>query len=119
MIKNRDFLEIKKVNPHTDDKKNYVYTSADEFKQDYLSEEITDKNFKNYNYVLIPIEYTPCNEKNVTPVDYTVKGNNIDVTIHYTKKCEGVCSDLIKYYSLQVKKNITKANVKIHSKKIN
>ena len=98
-------------------KENYVFTSYEEYKKVFGTDKLSESDFKNNNYLLLSISYNPCNEKEITPTNYSVNGNNIKVSITYKSTC-GVCAKENVYYLLKVNKNITSPNVNIEYKAI-
>ena len=62
--------------------------------------------------------YDSCSESNVTPTDYKIKGNNIDITVKYEAKC-GLCVQSYMYYLLKVSKDINTVTLNIDYKAIN
>ncbi len=98
-------------------KENYVFTSYEEYKKVFGTDKLSESDFKNNNYLLLNIGYDPCNEKEITPTNYSVNGNNIKVSITYKSTC-GICASENVYYLLKVNKNITSPNVNIEYKEI-
>lgn len=98
-------------------KDNYVFTSYEEYKKVFSSDELNENDFKNNNYLLLNISYNPCNEKEITPTNYSVNGNNIKVSITYKSTCGGCASKNV-YYLLKVDKNITNPSVSVEYKEI-
>ena len=93
--------------------KDYVITSYEDYHKKFgSSNNITKDDFKSNNFVLIPVMYDSCSESNIKPTDYSVQGNNIEVTIEYDASC-GVCAPEYIYYLLRVDKNITKVHLNI------
>lgn len=100
------------------DEENYVFTNYNDYHNKFNSNELTENDFNNHNYVLVSIRYDSCSESDITPTDYTIKGNNIDVMVKYKASC-GVCATEYMYYLLKVDKSITSANVNITYEAIN
>lgn len=98
-------------------KENYVFTSYEEYKKVFGTDKLSESDFKNNNYLLLNIGYDPCNEKEITPTNYSVNGNNIKVSITYKSTC-GICASENVHYLLKVNKNITSPNVNIEYKEI-
>ena len=90
----------------------YVFTNYDEFKNKFQTEELNENNFDEYNYVAFKVFYDECSEENITPTDYKINGNNIEVQVSYHAKC-GLCAPQYLYYLIEVDKDIHDANVSI------
>lgn len=120
--KETNFIYLKSVLSNKVDneilkKDNYVFTSYEEYKKVFGTLKLSENDFKDNNYLLLNIGYDPCNEKEITPTNYSVNGNNIKVSITYKSTC-GVCAKENVYYLLKVNKNITSPNVNIEYKAI-
>ena len=120
--KEDDFIYLKSVLSNKVDneilkKDNYVFTSYEEYKKVFGTDKLSESDFKNSNYLLLNISYNHCSEKEITPTNYSVNGNNIKVSITYKSTC-GVCAKENVYYLLKVNKNITSPNVNIEYKAI-
>lgn len=120
--KETNFIYLKSVLSNEVDneilkKDNYVFTSYEEYKKVFGTLKLSENDFKDNNYLLLNIGYDPCNEKEITPTNYSVNGNNIKVSITYKGTC-GVCAKENVYYLLKVNKNITSPNVNIEYKAI-
>lgn len=98
-------------------KENYVFTSYEEYKKVFGTDKLSESDFKNNNYLLLSISYNPCSEKEITPTNYSVNGNNIKVAVTYKRTC-GICASENVYYLLKVNKNITSPNVNIEYKEL-
>lgn len=97
---------------------NYVFTNYDDYYNVFHSKKIKKTDFENNNYVIISLRDNGCGEKEVTPTDYTINGNNIIVDIKYKAGC-GECASMTSYYLLKVNKSITTVNVKKNYKAVN
>jgi len=97
---------------------NYVFTNYYDYYNVFNSNKLTKEDFKNNNYALITINYDSCSESNITPTDYTIKDNKINVTVKYKRSC-GVCAPRYIYYLLKIDKNITYADINVDYKAIN
>lgn len=120
--KETNFIYLKSVLSNKVDneilkKDNYVFTSYEEYKKVFGTLKLSENDFKDNNYLLLNIGYDPCNEKEITPTNYSVNGNNIKVSITYKSTC-GICASENVYYLLKVNKNITSPNVNIEYKAI-
>lgn len=120
--KETNFIYLKSVLSNKVDneilkKDNYVFTSYEEYKKVFGTLKLSENDFKDNNYLLLNIASDPCNEKEITPTNYSVNGNNIKVSITYKSTC-GVCAKENVYYLLKVNKNITSPNVNIEYKAI-
>ena len=116
--KENDFIYLKSVPSNEILKKdNYVFTSYEEYKKVFGTLKLSENDFKNNNYLLLNISYDPCNEKEITPTNYSINGNNIKVLITYKSTCGGCAKENV-YYLLKVNKNITSPNVNIKYKEI-
>ena len=120
--KETNFIYLKSVLSNKVDneilkKDNYVFTSYEEYKKVFGTLKLSENDFKDNNYLLLNIGSDPCNEKEITPTNYSVNVNNIKVSITYKSTC-GVCAKENVYYLLKVNKNITSPNVNIEYKAI-
>ena len=98
--------------------KGYVFRDYDDFKTKLNSNKLKEKDFENNNYVLIPISYDECAEKDVTPAKYTIRDNNIDVLVEYEANCGG-CASINEYYLIKVDKKVVFSSVDIKYKATN
>ena len=120
--KETNFIYLKSVLSNEVDneilkKDNYVFTSYEEYKKVFGTLKLSENDFKDNNYLLLNIGYDPCTEKEITPTNYSVNGNNIKVSITYKSTCGGCAKENV-YYLLKVNKNITSPNVDIKYKEI-
>ena len=120
--KETNFIYLKSVLSNKVDneilkKDNYVFTSYEEYKKVFGTLKLSENDFKDNNYLLLNIGYDPCTEKEITPTNYSVNGNNIKVSITYKSTCGGCAKENV-YYLLKVNKNITSPNVNIEYKAI-
>ncbi|MDE6284148.1 MAG: hypothetical protein K2M17_00160 [Bacilli bacterium] len=115
---NDDFVYIGTFEESIFDKENYVFTDYTDLKSKFDSSNLTANDFKKNNYVLVAMKYNTCSEDEVTPTDYTINGNKIDIIVKYKAEC-GFCAPEYMYYLLKVDKNITQADVNIEYKMIN
>ena len=122
---NPDFISLGYYNLDIDD--NYVFTSYDEYYEKVQVEPhvssfnkyaVNEDDFKKNNYVLIKVQFDSCADRNITPTDYKINGNNIDVTFKYERSC-GVCPSQNAYFLLKVSKSLTKANVDLNYEAVN
>lgn len=118
IVANNDFVFIGNFYERVIDEQNYVFTNYNDYYNKFNSNELTENDFKSSNYVVIFISYDSCAESDITPTDYTINGNNIDITVKYKASCGG-CAPEYMYYLLKVDKSITTANVNINYKAIN
>ena len=118
IIANNDFVYMGLFNQSVVDEKNYVFTNYNDYYNKFNSDKLTENDFKSNNYVLVSVRYDSCSKSNVTPTDYTIKNNNIDIIVTYKARCGG-CAVKNTYYLLKVDKSITAANVNINYKSIN
>ena len=101
IIRDKKFLNAGNRIDEEYEEKNKVFTNYEEYKEVFNSDEITEKDFEENNYVLIDIKYDPCRDKNLIPISHTINENNIDVVISYEAGC-GVCPQDHEYYLLKV-----------------
>ena len=116
--KNENFILLKTVSEKIDIDENYIFRSYDDFKNKFNSDLLTEEDFLKNNFVLIPLQYNYCGKSDVTPVDYSINGENIKVEIEYTAKC-GVCSPEYIYYLLRVEKSLTSVKLDLDYQAIN
>ena len=118
VILNEDFVLMESSFDSKDKYKNYVFTDYNDYNEAFHSNKLNKNDFENSNYVAVFIRYNPCSESDITPTDYTIKGNNIEVYVKYNASC-GLCAQEYMYYLLKVDKSITTANVNINYKAVN
>ena len=121
IIQGEDFIYIDVINDerltNSDTYKDKVFTNYLDFTNMFNSDKLTKENFINNNYVLIPINYNACNQSDVTPVRYTINGNNINVLFNYYHRC-GICENVIKFYVLKVSKQMINVNLEIKKEEV-
>lgn len=108
-INKEDFYKIEKSDWEDAELKDW-YTNYEDFKEDIKSVEISKKDFQNYNFAVIALDYDSCSQYNVTPTKYEVHKNNIAVTVEYNEGC-GVCPPTEDYYLLKVDKKEEAKNI--------
>ncbi len=111
--KSKTFIYVGDYEENIVDDDNYVFTSYEDFFIKTKSNKLNEEDFKNNNYVLIPIKYDECSEYDIKPSNYIIKDNNISIEVTYKHKC-GVCPVSYLYYLLKVDKNLknTKLDIK-------
>ena len=115
-LSNEDFVELSRnVNIKED---SHLFTTYDDFYHTMKSKELSVQDFQYNNYVFFKVIYNVCSEKEITPVSYTIDGENIDITINYIGSCDD-CILKEKYYALKVDKSLTKANVNLNYHMLN
>ena len=107
---NSDFIYLKNFKNEANLDTNYVFTNYEDYKEKIGSDVLSAKDFEKNNYVLVVLDYNPCAEDNVTPTDYKVSSNKIDITVKYEGKC-GLCAPEYLYYLLKVDKDVTEAEL--------
>lgn len=115
IAKNDNFVYINNYEDplfEPNESKNYVFTEYSDYKSKFNEDILTEKDFKNSNYVLIPINYDSCTDKDIHPTDYSIKGNKIEVKVKYTASC-GVCAPNYMYYLLKVDKSLDNVEVNV------
>lgn len=116
---NKDFVYISSYNNKIPiDNDNYVITNYNDYKNIFNSNELTEKDFENNNYAIVEIIYDPCSKDNITPVEYKIEDEEININVKYTASCGG-CALSYKYYLLPISKNIIKTKVNINDEAIN
>lgn len=117
---NKDFIYIGDFqnNSIEIENNNYIITNYNDYQNKFASNKLTEKDFESNNYVIVEIQYDSCSESDITPVDYKIKENIIDIKIKYKASC-GVCAPGYKYYLLPINKSITTAEVNLDFKAIN
>ncbi len=108
--KKNDFVFIGNYHEKTILEDNYIFTNYDDFHNKIESDVLSEKDFKDNNYVLFSVMYDQCSESDITPVNYEFEGSNINVVITYTASC-GVCAPENLYYLLKISKNYDKVNI--------
>lgn len=112
------FIYLGSYREDLDLEENYVFTSYDEFKEIFEDSKLTEEDFKNNNYILIPIGYDSCSERNIEPVSYKIDGKNVIVNVEYEASC-GVCPLDYMYYLIKADKDLTEINLDINYKAVN
>ena len=107
---NPNFVYIEDLDEDLDIDDNYVFTNYTDYFEVFNSNVLTEKDFENYNYALIRISYDTCTDRNITPTDYNIEDENINVTFKYYGSC-GVCVPGYKYYLLKIDKSMTKVKI--------
>ena len=83
-------LEIKDT-PVNSINKYMLYTNYEDLISDFKDSKITKDDFKDKNVLVIKVDYNPCSEEDITPVNYEIKKNKIDIEIEYKSVC-GLCA---------------------------
>ena len=110
-------LEIKDT-PVNSINKYMLYTNYEDLISDFKDSKITKDDFKDKNVLVIKVDYNPCSEEDITPVNYEIKKTKIDIEIEYKSVC-GLCAPDELYYALKISRDITKPEVNIESKALN
>lgn len=97
------------------EQKNIVLKTYDEYTKYFDNDILTEKDFNNYNYLIIPITYNGCSESEIVPTEYKIDGKDIEVKITYTASC-GLCAPEYMYYLLKIDKELTDVNLSTESK---
>ena len=118
VMPNSSFVYMGNDKERVTDEENIVFTNYEDYYAKFSDSKLTSSDFDKYNYVLISIEYDSCADKNIVPTDYTIDGNDINVSIKYEASC-GVCPFAYMYYLLKVDKSITTANVNVDYQAVN
>ena len=113
-----DFVYMGEYNNQDIDRYNNVFTNYDDYNKVFDSNKLKKEDFKDNNYVLIPIVYDSCSEYDIKPTGYKINGNDIEVKVKYKGKCGG-CAPQYMYYLLKVDKSVTTADVMIDAKMTN
>ena len=72
-----------------------------------VNSDISENDFKNSNYLLLPVKYDPCSEEDLKIEDYNINNNTANIEISYKAKC-GVCAPDYEFFILKLAKNIKK-----------
>ena len=135
---NTTVIEIEKIKAHPDFiylgvyddidvEDGYVFTNYEEYIEkieidpvvsSFNKYAVDEKDFQKNNYVFIKVVRDSCSESDITPTNYKINGENIDITFKYKGGC-GVCAPEIMYYLLKVSKDVTEVKVNSHYKMIN
>lgn len=94
------------------DQNNYILTNFDEYKKYFDSKDITEEDFENNNYIVVPITYDSCSESDIKISGSEIIDNQIDVLVSYTAKC-GLCASQYIYYLLKVDKDVKDVNINL------
>jgi len=98
--------------------KNYVIKTYEEYINLFNDDKLTEEDFNDYNYILVPITYDVCADTDIEPVSYKVSDNKYTVKFQYKAEC-GVCPSEYMYYALKVDKNVTDIDLDIKYEAIN
>lgn len=90
----------------------YLFKDNNELQSYYDISNITDKDFKKYNYLAIRVNYDECSEKELIPHHYIMKDKVLYVYFTYNASC-GVCTPKDVYYILEMDKEIEFDDVKV------
>ena len=112
--KKDDFVYMGVYEREVIDRYNDVFTNYNDYNKAFNSDKLTKKDFENNNYVVVSIMYDSCSEYDITPTNYKVNGNDIEVEVKYKGKCGG-CAPEYMYYLLKVDKSVTNVNVMVDS----
>ncbi len=113
-----DFIYMGTSSEKITQNENYIFTTYEDYYEKFKSNKLTKKDFKYKNYALIAINYDSCSEEKITPKEYNIKNNNINVIINYKAKC-GNCANSYIYYLLPINKKRTINNINITYEAIN
>ncbi len=92
---------------------NVVLTSYDEYKKIFNSDKLTEEDFENNNYVVLETAFNPLSDRNITPVSYELKVNNLEVEIAVDTECEeGEVN--YNYYLFKADKSLSMVQVEIN-----
>lgn len=120
IVKNENFIFIEDSDDFfNEDKKtnDYIFNNYEDFYDNFKSDKLKKEDFNDYNYLLINIDYNPCSEKNITPTDYNINGDNIDITVKFESVCGG-CGPRRLYYLLKLDKNINFLKTNLNYKSV-
>ena len=118
IIKDPNFVYAGHFLEEEKEENNIVFTNYEDYQKLFEEGDLTEEDFQENNYVLIPITYDICTDKNITPTDHQIENNNIKVTFKYERSC-GVCPPDQIYYLLKVDKSIEEAKVEIDYHAVN
>lgn len=119
VVKNKyKFIYLGSYNDDLELKDNYVFSSYEEFIKIFKDSKLSEKDFENNNYILIPIKYDYCSEQNIKPISYKIDGNKVVVNVEYEAHC-GVCPLEYMYYLIKVSKDISSVDLDIKYKATN
>lgn len=115
LIPSKDFIKanLKDTEEITD---NIIYSNYSELEEDFSSS-ITENEFINNHYLLIPI-LDGCTKEEITPTDYKIKNREVSITIKYKAICGG-CAPSYEYYLLPIPKELKQPTVEINYQAVN
>lgn len=82
------------------------------------NEKLSEKEFTDNNYIIIPVNIDSCSEEDVTPTDYKIGKDTITIEFSYISKC-GLCASYYDYYLLKVDKDVLDQEIKVNYKAMN
>ena len=97
---------------------NKTIQTYDDYKNIFKSNELTEEDFKDNNYILIKINYNSCSEEDVEIKEYEANEKKVNIVVTYRKEC-GLCARMTDYYLLKVNKNIIDPVINIDYKATN
>ena len=115
---NSNFIKLSDKNINQNLGYSHIITSYNQFMSEIGTNDLQESDFNAFNYAFFTIQYDSCREKDLTPVDYTIDGNNIKINFTYKAVCGG-CAPYYDEYLLKVDKSITTANIDIDYKALN
>lgn len=95
-----------------------IVTSYKQYRILFDNDKVSEKDFINNNYLIIPVNVDSCSEENVTPTDYKITKDTIKVEFSYIAKC-GLCAPYYEYYLLKVDKDVVDHKVDVNYKALN
>ena len=108
---NKDFIKMTIVSNENNYPENYTFDNYEDLIMHFPDAKVSKDEFNENKFLLIGIEYDSCGEKNITPVNYTIKNNKVIVNVQYENTCGGPCAPECMYYLLKIKRSQTIDNV--------
>ena len=115
LISSKDFIKVK-IKDTKEITNNIIYSNYEELEKDFSSS-ITEKDFINNHYLLIPI-VNSCTKEKITPTDYKIENNEVSITVKYKAICGG-CAPSYEYYLLPIPKDLKRPTVEMNYQAIN
>lgn len=102
---NKTFISLGIKDEYVDLKDNYIFQTYEDLMEYFPAATIDEKAFDDNNYLLVRMVYDSCAESDIVPVDYSINGNIVKISVQYKKSCGGPCAPEYLYYLLKVDKN--------------
>lgn len=115
----KNFISLGIKDEYVDLKDNYIFQTYEDLMEYFPDATIDEEAFDDNNYLLVRMIYDSCAESDINPVDYSIDGNIVKISVQYKKSCGGPCAPEYLYYLLKVDKNQKVDDVEFKYEKTN